>query len=211
MLINPTFQELIPALSSEEFAQLETNILKNGIREPLVVLYDGEPVDCGDCHDSVAFTYNNEEAGDPRLYDCDSCGYTYPDFPMLVDGHNRYEIAQKHGLEYELEPIEFEDEDAACVWIIDNQLGRRNLSLYVQGELRIARGKFSQLKKQAKENQAVYSGNQYEDGLFQNSEKVQTSVNTTKELADELKTSTDTASRIIQIQAKANKQLRYES
>jgi septum formation inhibitor-activating ATPase MinD len=95
-------------------------------------------------------------------------------------------------------------EDAACVWIIDNQLGRRNLSLYAQGELRIARGKFSQLKEQAKENQAAYSGNQYEVGLFVNSQKVQTPVNTTKELATELKTSEQTASRIIQIQAKAD-------
>jgi hypothetical protein len=69
--------------------------------------------------------------------------------------------------------------------------------------IRIARSKFSQLKAQAKENQATYSGNQYEVGLFQNSEKVQTPVNSTQTLADELKTSTDTASRIIQIQAKA--------
>jgi DNA-directed RNA polymerase specialized sigma54-like protein len=42
------------------------------------------------------------------------------------------------------------------------------------------------------------------DTFFQNSEKTLTPVNTTQTLADELKTSTDTASRIIQIQAKAD-------
>jgi hypothetical protein len=84
------------------------------------------------------------------------------------------------------------------VWIIDNQLGRRNLSLYAQGELRIARGKFSQLKVQAKENSGVRTD------LFVNSQKGLIPINTTKELADELKTSDQTASRIIQIQAKAD-------
>ncbi len=92
---------------------------------------------------------------------------------------------------------------SACVWIIDNQLRLRDLTLYERGELLIARAKFSQLKEQAKENQAAYSGNQYEVGLFVNSQKVQTPVNTTKELATELKTSEQTASRIIQLQAKA--------
>jgi len=198
MQINPTFQNLIPSLSNEEFAQLEANILKNGIREPLVVWYGGEPGDCGDCHDSIGFSLSFEEGGDPNIYCCDSCGYNHPDFPMLVDGHNRYEIAKKHNLEYELEAVEFEDEDAACVWIIDNQLGRRNLSLYAQGELRIARGKFSQLKEQAKENAGVRTD------LFVNSQKGLMPINTTKELAAELKTSDQTASRIIQIKDKTS-------
>jgi hypothetical protein len=65
---------------------------------------------------------------------------------------------------------------------------------------RIARGKFSQLKEQAKENQT----RKPVDSVFVNSQKQnQTPVNTTKELATELKTSEQTASRIIQIQAKA--------
>ncbi len=66
---------------------------------------------------------------------------------------------------------------------------------------RIARGKFSQLKEQAKENQT----RKPVDSVFVNSQKQnQTPVNTTKELATELKTSEQTASRIIQIQAKAD-------
>jgi hypothetical protein len=51
----------------------------------------------------------------------------------------------------------------------------------------------SLLKEQAKENAGVRTD------LFQNSEKGLTPVNSTQALADELKTSTDTASRIIQI------------
>jgi CTP-dependent riboflavin kinase len=72
--------------------------------------------------------------------------------------------------------------------------------LQTSGELRIARGKFSQLKDQAKENQI----RKPIDSVFVNSQKQNLSVNTTKELATELKTSDQTASRIIQIQAKAD-------
>jgi hypothetical protein len=47
---------------------------------------------------------------------------------VIIDGHNRYEIAQKHGLKsYAVLEMEFADEDAAKLWIIDHQLGRRNL------------------------------------------------------------------------------------
>ena len=49
---------------------------------------------------------------------------------VLVDGHNRYEIAKKHGLDYETVERDFYSEDEARAWIIQNQLGRRNLSKY---------------------------------------------------------------------------------
>ena len=53
----------------------------------------------------------------------------------LVDGHNRYQLAQKHSLDYKTENIDFPDEETAIVWIINNQLGRRNLPPYVRAEL----------------------------------------------------------------------------
>lgn len=49
---------------------------------------------------------------------------------LLVDGHNRYEIAQKHGLSYKINEMSFRDRDDAKIWIIHNQLGRRNLGKY---------------------------------------------------------------------------------
>jgi hypothetical protein len=68
--------------------------------------------------------------------------------------------------------------------------------------IRIARGKFSQLKEQAREN-LVFAANKTNNTPFVNSQKALIPVNTTKELAAELKTSDQTASRIIQIQAKS--------
>lgn len=49
---------------------------------------------------------------------------------ILVDGHNRFKIIQKHNLNYRIEKREFDDRESAVVWIADNQLGRRNLIPY---------------------------------------------------------------------------------
>jgi len=46
----------------------------------------------------------------------------------LLDGHNRYEICQKHGIDFDTKGIELENRDSAKIWIIDNQRGRRNLT-----------------------------------------------------------------------------------
>jgi len=46
----------------------------------------------------------------------------------IIDGHNRYEIANKHNLQYETKEINFENESAVIEWIILLQLGRRNLT-----------------------------------------------------------------------------------
>lgn len=54
---------------------------------------------------------------------------------FIVDGHNRYTICQKHGLHYDIEEIDFDTEQDALVWIINNQLGRRNVTDYQKGEL----------------------------------------------------------------------------
>lgn len=48
---------------------------------------------------------------------------------ILVDGHNRYRIAQKHPeISYTTIEREFPDRYAALAWICRNQLGRRNLN-----------------------------------------------------------------------------------
>ena len=46
---------------------------------------------------------------------------------ILVDGHNRFKIAAKHGLHWNEKRMEFADRDSAKLWIIRNQKGRRNL------------------------------------------------------------------------------------
>jgi hypothetical protein len=92
--IKEEFKKLIPALTAEEFKQLENNCLAEGIREKII-------------------TWNG----------------------VIIDGHNRYEIAQKWNLDYETESKQFKNEEAVKEWMILNQFGRRNLSNYQRSVL----------------------------------------------------------------------------
>lgn len=46
----------------------------------------------------------------------------------IIDGHNRYEIAQKHNLDYKTIEMKFDSDVDVKVWMIDNALSRRNLN-----------------------------------------------------------------------------------
>jgi ParB-like chromosome segregation protein Spo0J len=71
---------------------------------------------------------------------------------IIVDGHNRFAIARQHGIKsYAIHEMQFPDEDAAMMWIIDNQLGRRNLSKLARIEL--AMRKEPMIRAKAMENQ----------------------------------------------------------
>lgn len=58
------------------------------------------------------------------------------DEAILCDGHNRYKICQKHKIEdYRVTVLKFDDREEAKIWIIMNQLHRRNLSDFQRIEL----------------------------------------------------------------------------
>jgi len=69
----------------------------------------------------------------------------------IVDGHNRYEICQKHGIEFNILNKEFESREDAMLWIIHNQLARRNLSDL--DRVALLEAKRPLLAKQARERQ----------------------------------------------------------
>lgn len=47
---------------------------------------------------------------------------------VLLDGHNRLGICKSHDLPYAVEYLDFESEEAATNWAVNNQLGRRNVT-----------------------------------------------------------------------------------
>ena len=47
---------------------------------------------------------------------------------ILIDGYNRYNICIEHGLPFETIDMEFDSRDDVEIWIIENQVGRRNLT-----------------------------------------------------------------------------------
>ena len=48
----------------------------------------------------------------------------------IVDGHNRYNICNLHNISFEVKIVEFEDKSEVIRWMIDNQMGRRNLNVF---------------------------------------------------------------------------------
>ena len=47
---------------------------------------------------------------------------------ILIDGHNRYEIAKKHEIPFTAVTKEFNSRDEVIIWIITTQVSRRNLN-----------------------------------------------------------------------------------
>jgi hypothetical protein len=80
---------LLPALTHEEFAELEMRVSVEECRDPLVVW---------------------NETG------------------ILLDGHHRLKICDKYKLTYPIKELSFPSRERAIQWVIDNQLGRRNLT-----------------------------------------------------------------------------------
>jgi hypothetical protein len=85
--IKEEFKKLIPPLTPDEYKQLETNCIEEGIRDAII-------------------TWN---------------GY-------IIDGHNRYKIAQDWQLGYKTISKNFESEFDVVEWMLVNQLGRRNIT-----------------------------------------------------------------------------------
>ncbi|MBX9818593.1 MAG: plasmid replication/partition related protein [Burkholderiaceae bacterium] len=55
---------------------------------------------------------------------------------VLVDGHNRYGICQKHGLPFQaVQSTQFKSLDDVHLWMIDQHLGRRSVSDFQRGVL----------------------------------------------------------------------------
>jgi len=108
--IDPSLKALIPPLSTEERDLLEQSILEYGCRDPLVV-----------------WRHKSREGREDE--------YTVT---VLLDGHNRLEICEEHGIGYEITELEFDNIEQARVWMRDNQMGRRNLSAAWRIELQLA-------------------------------------------------------------------------
>lgn len=163
MKVNEEFRKLIPALSNEEFTQLERNCLQDGIRDAIVLWND-----------------------------------------TIIDGHNRYEIAKKHGLEFRTESKQFDTEGEVKEWMIMHQFGRRNLSNYQRSILALELEEV--FREKAKQNQAIqFKGN----SLPQKSAEVKP-IETRKELAKVANVSHDTIAKVKVIEAKATPEVKAQ-
>ena len=159
MEIKEEFKNLIPALSVEEYAQLEANILEEGIREPII-------------------TWNG----------------------FIIDGHNRFSIAQRFDLEYKTTSKYFSSEESVKEWMILNQFGRRNLSNYQRSVLALELEEV--FSKKAKEKERIRKTRS------QKSDESLEKVSTKKELSKVASVSHDTISKVKKIQEKAPEEVK---
>lgn len=53
----------------------------------------------------------------------------------IVDGHNRYAICHEHGIPFAQEGKRFESRSEVKLWMLRNQLGRRNLNSFQRSEM----------------------------------------------------------------------------
>ena len=81
---------------------------------------------------------------------------------VLVDGHNRYRICEAHGVPYNVVQRDFADRNEVLLWMLHNQLGRRNLNDFQRVEM--VRKCEDAVKAKAKERQL--------SGLVQNTSSV---------------------------------------
>jgi phage N-6-adenine-methyltransferase len=72
---------------------------------------------------------------------------------LLVDGHNRLRICENAGLPYKTIQGKFKSRESVKMWIITNQLGRRNLTPFQRAELALRLKPL--LSQEAKERQFV--------------------------------------------------------
>lgn len=124
LVIDKEFEELLPALTMEESERLEQGILQNGLLDPIKVW---------------------EEPGTGRY--------------IIIDGHNRYRILKKNGIPLNswnykiIYANELKNREDVKRWMLEQQLGRRNLSETEKYEI-VQKFK-SVFEKRAKQNQSL--------------------------------------------------------
>ena len=112
---------------------------------------------------------------------------------ILIDGHNRWEIINKHGLKYNTISMEFDSRDDVIIWIIETQVSRRNLNPL---QLSHFRGLHYNTDKRRDGN--PNGRNQYSEELAQNGQVPQPK-STASKLAEQYGVSRNTIRRDAQV------------
>ncbi len=110
IVILDELRDLIRPLSTEQFTQLEQNLITHGCQDALILW-------------ETTSTELQQDDLDRTVY-------------VLVDGHNRYAICQKNKIEFKINLKIFESIEKVKEFMIDLQLGRRNITPEEESYLR---------------------------------------------------------------------------
>lgn len=119
---------------------------------------------------------------------------------VIIDGHNRFRICEKHGLPFRMLVFSFADLLEAKQWALDTQKGRRNLEKWELGK--IALKLKPEIEARAKANMSAGGGNQKSEGAKSGLATLPnpiSAVDTRKELADAVGLGERTMGKVMQI------------
>lgn len=122
---------------------------------------------------------------------------------VLIDGHNRYAICKKHGIEFRtVQNTSFASLDDVMLWMIDNHLARRSVSDYQRGVLALR-------KKDIVASRVAQRASEPETQAAASAPAVPESPpwNTREDVAKAARVSSNTISQIERIQKAATPQL----
>lgn len=125
---------------------------------------------------------------------------------IIVDGHNRYEICNKHNIPYEVKEIEFASKEEAIIWMVRQQLGRRSLTSLQR--IKIVEKYRPFYKKKAEKNKSLNGGNKIAES--ENSTTPLTKeekIDVREKLAKDADVSTNTYSKGVKILESGNEEL----
>lgn len=128
---------------------------------------------------------------------------------IVIDGHNRFRICEKHGLPYKMLVFSFVDLLEAKQWALDTQKGRRNLDKWELGK--IALKLKPEIEARARANMAAGGGDHKSESAKSgsvNSPNPILSVDTRKEVALAVGIGEQTMGRVAQLAETAPKALK---
>lgn len=170
-------RNFIPSPTAEELSQLEQNILKNG------------------CKDALLLWETTQAILEPETLTPNAPVY------VLVDGHNRYQICTTRNISFNVQVMSFPSLKEVKDYMIDLQLGRRNLSpqqvSYFRGLRynleKAEKGKYD--RNEHKSQNGIYEENDQENHKSHFGTYGKNSFSTSQKLAKEYKVGRNTILR----------------
>ena len=177
LIIDPELKSLIPPLSEEEYTQLKESIRQYGFRSER----------------GLIITWNN----------------------IIIDGHNRYkiclELEEETGevfLDIDMHTREMDNlatREDVIIWMLRNQLGRRNLT--DAARISVALKVESMLREKAKANLVTSTGGNNPRPLLNSTKAGGSPLNTRREIARLVKKSEDTVRKVKHLKENAPPEL----
>ncbi|MBD5153408.1 MAG: hypothetical protein HDT16_13440 [Oscillibacter sp.] len=121
---------------------------------------------------------------------------------VIIDGHNRQSLCEKHGLPYQMAVFSFGDLLEAKQWALDTQKGRRNLDKWELGKIALRLKPDIEARAKANQSaggQAFRPSEAVEEGLATLPNLPSAPVDTRKELADAVGLGERTMGKVMQI------------